>query len=156
MSKDRMREVALCLVVLPTWWICADAQIFRPSRANCHVTNGQFTHWGDIPLSFEPNVVREPREVPYLASGSSYTLYLAGGEMLLGGHNEAPLRMKLLGANLAAPTVGEGQQDSTSNYFLGNDPSKWRSSVPNYGGARYRSVYSGIDLEGEIKALLAA
>lgn len=146
MSKDRMREVALCLVVLPTLWICADAQISRPSSANCHVTDGQFTHWGDIPLSFEPNVGQEPREVRYLARGSSYTLYLAGGEMLLGGHNEAPLRMKLLGANLAAPIVGEGQQDSTSNYFLGNDPSKWRTSVPNYGRARYRSVYPGIDL----------
>jgi hypothetical protein len=79
MSKDRMREVALCLVVLPTLWICADAQISRPSGANCHVTDGQFTHWGDIPLSFEPNVGQEPREVRYLARGSSYTLYLAGG-----------------------------------------------------------------------------
>jgi hypothetical protein len=42
--------------------------------------------------------------------------------------------------------VGEGQQDSTSNYFLGNDPSNWRTSVPNYGRARYRSVYPGVDL----------
>jgi hypothetical protein len=54
--------------------------------------------------------------------------------------------MKLLGTNIAAPIMGEGQQDSTSNYFIGNDPSKWHTSVPNYGKARYLSVYPGIDL----------
>ena len=54
--------------------------------------------------------------------------------------------MKLLGANLSARIVGEGQQVSTSNYFVGNDPSKWRTSVPNYGRVRYTGVYPGIDL----------
>src|SRR4249919_2885980 len=54
--------------------------------------------WGDIPLSFEPNVGQESPEVRYLARGSSYTLYLADTEILLAGHNQVPLRMKLLGA----------------------------------------------------------
>lgn len=147
MSKDRIRAVVVCLVVLSTLSVCADAQISRPSSANCRATDAPSTRWGDIPLSFEPNMGQEPHEVRYLARGSSYTLYLAGGEMFLGGHNQqAPLRMKLLGANIAAPIMGEGQQDSTSNYFIGNDPSKWHTSVPNYGKARYRSVYPGIDL----------
>ena len=42
--------------------------------------------------------------------------------------------------------MGENQQVSTSNYLVGNDPSKWRTSVPNYGRTRYQSVYPGIDL----------
>ena len=54
--------------------------------------------------------------------------------------------MKLLGANVAPRIVGESQQVSTSNYLVGNDPSKWRTSVPNYGRTRYQSVYPGIDL----------
>lgn len=33
------------------------------------------------------------------------------------------------------------------NYFLGNDPSGWRSFVPAYAGIVYRGLYDGIDLE---------
>src|SRR6266478_5337514 len=80
--------------------------------------------WGDIPLSFEPNTGQEPAEVRYLARGSSYTLYLAGEETVLAGHNQTPLLTKLLGANPSAGIAGEDQQASTSNYFVGKDPSK--------------------------------
>ena len=102
--------------------------------------------WSEIPLSFEPNIGQESPEVRYLARGSSYTLYLADTEMLLSGHNQAPLKMKVLGANLAPRIAGEGQQVSTSNYLVGNDPSKWRTSVPNFDRARSSNVYPGIDL----------
>ena len=114
---------------------------------SCTAMAGPVVKWGDLPLSFEPNIGQEPAEVRYVARGGSYTLYLAAGEAVLaGGHNQAPLRMKLLGADLGARVEGEGQQVSTSNYFVGNDPSKWRASVPNYGKARYRNLYPGIDL----------
>ena len=117
-----------------------------PSSAHTSVKAATCVKWGDIPLSFEPNMGQESPEVRYLARGSSYTLYLAAAEILLSGHNQAPLRMKLSGANLAPRIVGESQQVSTSNYLVGNDPSKWRTSVPNYGRIRYQSVYPGIDL----------
>jgi hypothetical protein len=102
--------------------------------------------WGEIPLSFEPNLGQETAEVRYLARGSAYTLYLAGGETVLAGHNQSPLRMKLAGANPSAPILGEGRQVSTSNYFVGRDASQWRTSVPNFGRARYSNLYPGIDL----------
>lgn len=102
--------------------------------------------WADIPLSFEPNMGQETPGVRYFARGRTYTLYLADAEMLLNGRNEAPLKMTFVGANPAPRIVGEGRQVSTSNYLIGNDPSKWRTSVPNYGRTRYASVYPGIDL----------
>jgi len=146
MRKGRIREVVMCLVIFSTFWVAADAQMSRTSSAKCQVSGSQLTRLSDLPLSFEPNVGQDPPEVRYLARGSAYTLYLGGGEMLLSGHSQEPMRMKMLRANLAAAIEGEGQQESTSNYFVGNDPSKWRTSVPNYGRARYRSVYPGIDL----------
>ncbi|MEW6741723.1 MAG: SBBP repeat-containing protein [Planctomycetota bacterium] len=32
------------------------------------------------------------------------------------------------------------------NYFLGNDPSKWRTEVPAYSSIRYRGLYPGVDM----------
>ena len=102
--------------------------------------------WGNIPLSFEPNLGQAPSEVRYLARGSSYTLYLAGGETVLTARERPPVRTRLSGANLSARITGEAPQAFTSNYFVGNDPRNWHSSVPNYGRVRYTDVYPGIDL----------
>lgn len=112
----------------------------------CTAAAAPALQWSDIPLSFEPNQGQESADVRYIARGGSYTLYLAAGETLVAGRKQAPMRIKLVGANLGAPVEGEDQQVSVTNYFVGNDPSKWHRSVPNYGRARYRSVYPGIDL----------
>jgi hypothetical protein len=58
--------------------------------------------------------------------------------------------MLLLGANPAASVedrmTGEDQLPGVANYFLGNDPSRWRSNIPTYAKVRYAQVYDGIDL----------
>ena len=102
--------------------------------------------WGNIPLSFEPNTGQGSAEVRYLARGSTYTLYLGSGETVLAGRQDPPLRTKFRGANPAARITGEGRQESISNYFLGNDPGKWQSAVPNFARVRYSRIYPGIDL----------
>jgi hypothetical protein len=33
-----------------------------------------------------------------------------------------------------------------ANYFIGNDPKKWRTNVPTYARVKFRNVYPGIDL----------
>ena len=33
-----------------------------------------------------------------------------------------------------------------AHYFIGNDPTKWRTHVPTFGRVHYRDVYPGIDL----------
>jgi hypothetical protein len=40
------------------------------------------------------------------------------------------LRMKLRNANPAAKVTGEDKLPGASNYFIGNDPAKWRTNVP--------------------------
>jgi hypothetical protein len=56
------------------------------------------------------------------------------------------LRMRLLGANAAAKVAGEKELPGKANYFIGNDPKKWRTSVPTYASVRYTGIYPGIDL----------
>ncbi len=102
--------------------------------------------WTNVPLSFEPNTGQASAGVRYLARGSSYTLYLAGGETVLAARNQSPLRTRFSGADLSARIAGEVPQDSSSNYFIGNDPAGWHTSVPNFARVRYAGVYPGIDL----------
>ncbi|MGH9431204.1 MAG: SBBP repeat-containing protein, partial [Terriglobia bacterium] len=54
--------------------------------------------------------------------------------------------MKLVGANAKARVTGLAELPGKSNYFIGNDPKKWRTNVPNYARVRYQNVYPGIDL----------
>ena len=56
------------------------------------------------------------------------------------------LRMKLRHANPAAKVTGMDELAGTSNYFIGNDPAKWRTKVPTYAKVKYEGIYSGIDL----------
>ena len=58
----------------------------------------------------------------------------------------AVLRMKLMGANPQARLSGLEELPGKSNYFIGNDPTKWRTSVPNYAKVKYANVYPGVDL----------
>ena len=120
--------------------------------------------YGKLPLSFEPNQGQTAGEVQFLSRGRGYTLFLSSSDSVLALHRghrgtraerrepgpsaDAPaaLRMHLVGANSSAPGVAEDALPGKSNYFIGNDRSKWRTNVPNYGRVRYRAVYPGIDL----------
>ena len=59
---------------------------------------------------------------------------------------EDVLRMRLAGANPHAQIEGIDEMRAKANYFIGNDPKKWRTDVPMYAKVRYRNIYPGIDL----------
>ena len=46
----------------------------------------------------------------------------------------------------ASRLIGEGKQPGHHNYFLGRDPSSWRTHVPRFASVRYDDVYPGIDV----------
>lgn len=50
-----------------------------------------------------------------------------------------------LNANPNPEMVPEKQQDVVSNYFIGNDRSKWAAGVKAFQGIHYNSLYPGID-----------
>ncbi len=51
-----------------------------------------------------------------------------------------------VGASSDIEIVGEDMIDYKCNYFLDNDPSKWRTSVPSYASLLFKNLYHGIDL----------
>jgi hypothetical protein len=56
------------------------------------------------------------------------------------------LRMKIVGSNTSAKIAGADELPGKSNYFIGDDPNKWRTNVSNYSKVKYHDVYPGIDL----------
>ncbi len=56
------------------------------------------------------------------------------------------LRVKLIGGNPRAQLEGVDRLPAGSNYFIGNNPKKWRTNIPTYARVRYRDVYPGIDM----------
>ena len=123
--------------------------------------------YGKLPLSFEANQGQTDSSVQFLSHGQGYTLFLRSGEAVLVQRGASPnpptgtrdqtmnkthefpsseVRMQLVGAHPRALAAPEDPQITRTNYFLGNNPAKWLTDIPNYGRIRYRSIYDGIDL----------
>ena len=57
------------------------------------------------------------------------------------------IKASFMGANTDAPIEGIHAMEYKCNYFLGNDPEKWHTDVPNYEAIIYEDIYPGIDLK---------
>ena len=62
------------------------------------------------------------------------------------GQRSDELKIRFANANPTAEILPLDIQPGKSNYFLGNDPAKWRTNVENYSQVRYKSLYPGVDL----------
>ncbi len=102
--------------------------------------------YGRLPLVFEPNQGQADAEVRFLTRTQGGTLFLTEHEAVLVSRGGAPVRMRLTHAGKAKAVQGLEPTGGISNYFIGNDPAKWRTNIPNYRRVEYKSVYAGVDL----------
>ena len=124
--------------------------------------------YGRVPLSFELNEGQTDEHVKFISRRPGYELFLTQSEAVLALRKEGSeartgmltgkrgakhepiatqvLRVKLVGANPHAKIEGLEQLPGKANYFIGNDPKKWRTNIPTYARVRYRDVYPGIDV----------
>ena len=99
-------------------------------------------------VAFEPNVGQTDTRVKYLAHAAHATLWLTekGAVLRVGRESEAAVvKLRFERANPSPEMKAEERRGGVSNYFIGNDPSRWRTGVPQFGKVRYRDVYPGID-----------
>ena len=106
--------------------------------------------YGRLPLSFEINQGQTDGRVKFLSRGAGYALFLTQTEAVLSLHSQHGkndvLRLKLTGSNRTPKIEGLDRLPGKSNYFIGNDPKKWRTGVSNFAQVRYRDVYPGVDV----------
>jgi hypothetical protein len=105
---------------------------------------------------FEPNLGQADPRVRFMAQGRGYGLFLTDGAAVLslaharsGKKATAPtsvIKMQLIGARAGSVPQGAEPLPGKSNYFMGNDPSRWQRGVPQFARVRYPQVYAGVDL----------
>ncbi len=106
-----------------------------------------------LPLAFEANLGQANRSARFLSRGPGYGVTLTDTDAVLAfgsPHNSQSesdvVRMRLGGSRALLNPEGEDQLRVRTNYFIGNDPTKWLENVPSYSRVRYANVYDGIDL----------
>ncbi len=114
-------------------------------------------NFGQLPLSFEINKGQLDEAVKFMSHGAGYDLFLTANETVLrvykpkGQQDQnvregTVLRLKLLGASSSPQVTGQDELPGKVNYFIGDDPAKWRRNVPTYRRAYLKDVYPGIDI----------
>src|SRR5262249_33599511 len=90
-----------------------------------------------MPLSFEPNAGQVGASVQFVARGPGYQLALAGSNAILslqqsGASTFDRVAMSLVGGQAPSATEGVDPLPGKVNYFLGPDPSAWKTDIPTY------------------------
>ncbi|AGY59190.1 hypothetical protein GKIL_2944 [Gloeobacter kilaueensis JS1] len=122
--------------------------------------------YGQLPVSFEPNVGQAPAAVRFLARTGGYRVALLPTGALFAFHSATPaltrgrdkqqlpprstktalVQMQLVGANSQTQIEGIDALPGKVNYLKGNDRSQWHTDVATYGRVKSKGVYPGIDL----------
>lgn len=128
-----------------------------------------------LPLAFEVNQGQTDPQIKYMARAGGYTLFLTANGAVVAlrstsrpaaqatpnnswvraaqltshrskGDRSAAIRMRLLGGNPRAHVAASNRLPGRTNYFIGNDPSRWHANVPQYGRVSYQDVYPGVSM----------
>jgi len=136
------------------------------SSAQTRVTSSEnLNAYGKLPLTFEANIGQANPQVKFLTRSNGQVLFLSQRETILVLHESTPsapawkgparknrhgrssvLRFRWVGGSAQANVQGDSLLATRSNYYSGNDASRWVSNVPHFGRVLYREVYPGVDV----------
>lgn len=158
-TRGLLLFAACCLFI----FVSGRAEVRRHVQQTARPAPAVAAHLLKLPLSFVPNVGQVADDahhrVDFVSAGRGYSLFLTSGQAVLALNRDAGrkagkpaaartavLRMKLRNANPQARAAGVDKLPGKSNYFIGNNPSRWHTNVPTYAKVKYQDVYPGIDL----------
>lgn len=95
------------------------------------------------PLRFQPTA--EGSRAPFVARGLRFHYEFSASEVALHSAGKS-VRLQFAGASTQAQMDAEEKLLCKTNFYIGNDRSKWRTGVPNYGRLAVHSLYPGVDL----------
>ena len=98
-------------------------------------------------LEFERNDGQFDPGVEFVARADGHSFAVSRNRVMIRtGSGEEDTFMALANASPDARPSGSVELPGTANYFVGNEPSRWRTNVPLFAKVETRDVYPGIDL----------
>jgi len=153
--------MALTCLLSGITWQAGPTNIRVSRKLMSTVLRGPVPRDGELPILFEPNVGQAPPQFAYVASGTGYQLALSEQGLTVAlppvaaesssrrGRSRSGqpylLRVRLIAATTHPALFPEGRAATFSNYFIGDNPTRWRTHVPNFAAIQYENVYPGID-----------
>jgi hypothetical protein len=98
---------------------------------------------GTAPLRFEP--AAKDGSSRFIARGPGFRYSFKGNQATFQARDKQ-VQLQFQGAQPGAEIQAAQKLSSTTGLFFGNDPSKWRPDVPNYGRLEVPGLYRGVDL----------
>ena len=154
-QKAVQKAMRLCVTLL-AGCLAINAQAGAPSAASNPPDKKTHQQWLDsfaqLPMSFEANRGQTDPQVQFVSRGSGYTLFLTKDEAVfaLNGSSkmarETTVHVHFESANPQALVSGTDELPGKSNYFIGNDPTKWHTAIPTFARIEDHNIYPGIDL----------
>jgi hypothetical protein len=122
----------------------ASAQVQRDVAALLEASAGSGSYFLD-------NRVRFPSEPCFVGSAASMRVGAAPGALLFQGFSadgcqSVVVRLSFEGADPSVQLEPLDPRPGLHHFFLGNDPSKWRTNIRAYGAIQSSGLYPGIDL----------
>lgn len=135
----------------------AAAYTLAESTSEIEVGSANYQHPEQVilslPLRFVPNTGVDDPAVEFTVQGAGPTLFFtkegvtfAASSRLREASTDTRVRLRFEDARQQPTIEGIAPMKGVANFFLGNDPSKWRVNVPTYAAVAYRALYPGIDL----------
>ncbi|MBI3872081.1 MAG: SBBP repeat-containing protein [candidate division Zixibacteria bacterium] len=114
-----------------TVWFCRDGIYY------------QFTHHVSRDVT-DPIDLRRLRQRGHVSTGADLSS-VAGSSAKEDSIEMVVVKAVFVQASPRVEITGEGELAFRCNYFLGNDPSRWHTDVPNYSEIVYRDIFPGVD-----------
>jgi hypothetical protein len=148
------RHTILLLSTALVVGLCGAAQAAnvgaKSSRNTTRSEHSKLLHaYGRLPLSFIPNAGQTNPRVHFYAQGPGYSFAFTRKEAVLAFTHKRhglALGLRFVGSSANARLEGQRRLAGTVNYLLGNDRTKWRTSLPTYGTVAYRNLWPGVDM----------
>jgi hypothetical protein len=115
--------------------------------------------YGQVPVTFTPNVGQFDSTIAFAVEGNNGNV-LNGTEGVVfqlvnpdsnyhwwdGIYPDPKFNLRFIDVDLTPEVTFDNRASWNNNYFIGSDPARWHTEIPNYKTAVLQNIYDNIDL----------
>jgi hypothetical protein len=140
-------KLKLCSALLTVATVFAPFYLVAEQTQDAGAKRNAIEKYGKLPLSFEPT----DSTARFLARSGSYTVSVGASESSVAVTDEKSgkhqmLRFSFDNSSPAVRLEALEPQPGVTNYYIGQDPAKWRLGVKSFAKLRAPGVYPGVDV----------